>query len=117
MAGDRSFLVRPVIDDLRRIFVDRLVAVVAYGWRRNGPMPTLALVQSLSLDDLNSCASLSASWRRSGAATPLLITRADFARSLDAFPIEYGEILDHHDIVFGDDPFQGLSISREDRRR
>jgi hypothetical protein len=117
MASERASVVRPVVDDLKRIFADRLMTVVAYGWRRHGPVPTLALVRSLSLEDLNACAARSATWRRAGAATPLLLTRADFARSLDAFPIEYGEILDRHDIVFGTDPFEGLTISREDRRR
>jgi hypothetical protein len=117
MSADRSSVVRPVIDDLRRIFVDRLDAVVVYGWRHYGPVPTLALVRSLSFDDLHACAARSASWRRAGAATPLLLTRADFARSLDAFPIEYGDILDHHDLVFGSDPFEGLTISHEDWRR
>jgi hypothetical protein len=74
-------------------------------------------VRSLSFDDLNTCAERAAVWRRAGAATPLLLTRADFARSLDAFPIEYGEILSHHAILFGHDPFAGLSISRDDLRR
>lgn len=117
MATQRSSVVRPLVADLQRIFADRLDAVVAYGWRQNGPVPTLALVRSLSLDDLNACADRSGAWRRAGAAIPLLLTRADFARSLDAFPIEYGEILDHHEVVFGGDPFDGLMIKPEDRRR
>jgi hypothetical protein len=117
MASERSSKVRPVIDDLQRIFADRLAAVVVYGWRQHGHVPTLALVRSLSLDDLNACAERASAWRRAGAATPLLLTHGDFARSLDAFPIEYGEILDHHEVVFGADPFDGLTINGEDRRR
>jgi hypothetical protein len=54
---------------------------------------------------------------RAGAATPLLLTRADFARSLDAFPIEYGDIVAHHELVLGEDPFAGLTINPEDLRR
>jgi hypothetical protein len=117
MATDRSSVLRPLIADLQRIFAGRLDAVVAYGWRRHDVVPTLALVRSLLLDDLNACAERSAAWRRSGAATPLLLTHADFVRSLDAFPVEYGEILEHHEVVFGSDPFEGLSIKPEDRRR
>jgi hypothetical protein len=117
MATERSSVVSPLIADLRRIFAERLDAVVSYGWRRHGDVPTLALVRSLTLEDLNACAERSDAWRRAGIATPLLLTRADFARSLDAFPIEYGEILERHDVVFGIDPFDGLSIKSEDRRR
>lgn len=117
MATERSSAARPVVDDLQRIFGDRLDAVVIYGRRSHGAVPTLALVRSLSVDDLNSCAERAAAWHRAGVATPLLLTRADFTRSLDAFPIEYGEILAHHDVVFGADPFAGLTISRDDLRR
>lgn len=117
MATGRSSVVRPVVDDLQRVFGERLDAVVVYGWRQHGPVPTLALVRSLTLDDLNACAARSAAWHRAGAATPLLLTRFDFSRSLDAFPIEYGEIIEQHDVVYGDDPFAGLAIRPDDLRR
>src|SRR5687768_14352848 len=117
MASGRSTVVLPVVDDLKRIFGERLEAVVVYGWRLHGAVPSLALVGSLTLDDLNACAARSAAWHRAGAATPLLLTRAEFARSLDAFPIEYGEIIEQHEIVLGKDPFDGLSIGRDDLRR
>lgn len=117
MASGRSAAVQPVVDDLQRIFGDRLEAVVVYGWRHHVAVPSLALVRSLGLEDLNACAARTASWRRAGAATPLLLTRADFARSLDAFPIEYGEIIEDHTVILGDDPFEGLSINGADLRR
>ena len=88
-----------------------------YGWRSGGPVPTLALVRGLGMDDLNACASHVGRWHRHGAATPLLLTRAEFERSLDAFPIEYGEILHHHEVLHGADPFIGLTIRSEDLRR
>jgi hypothetical protein len=117
MATARHAALQPVLDDLRRVFGERLEAMVAYGWRQHGPVPSLALVRSLSLEDLNTCAARTAAWQRAGAATPLLLTSPDFARSLDAFPIEYGEILENHDVIFGRDPFTGLTIRREDLRR
>jgi hypothetical protein len=113
----RTAALKPVADDLQRIFGGRLEAFVAYGWRQGGPVPSLALVTSLALDDLSACAARNASWVRAGAATPLLLTRVDFARSLDAFPIEYGEILDSHEVVVGANPFVGLAIRPEDLRR
>ncbi len=113
----RTTALRPIVEDLQRIFGDRLDALVAYGWRRHGPVPSLALVQSITLEDLHACASRTGAWRRAGLATPLLLTKIDFARSLDAFPIEYGEILDSHELVVGTDPFEGLTIGRDDLRR
>ncbi|HXG89644.1 MAG TPA: hypothetical protein VNJ02_15050 [Vicinamibacterales bacterium] len=117
MAHARRTALQPILDDLMHVFGDRLEALVVYGWRQHGPVPSLALVRSLSVDDLNACAARSGAWRRAGAATPLLLTSADFARSLDAFPIEYGEIIASHEVVHGRDPFEGLAIRREDLRR
>ena len=117
MAPERSAAVRPVVEDLQRVFGSRLQTVVSYGWRRNAPVPTLALVTQLTFDDLNACAGHVGRWHRAGAATPLLLTRAHFERSLDAFPIEYGEIIHNHELLFGTDPFSGLTIARGDLRR
>jgi hypothetical protein len=115
-SGSRA-VIRPVVDDLQRIFGERLEAVVIYGAWRRGLVPSLVLVKSLTIEDLTSCATRTSAWRRAGAGTPLVLTPYDFARSLDAFPIEYDEILTTHDVVFGRDPFDGLNVKREDLRR
>jgi hypothetical protein len=117
MLADRRAVLRVVADDLASVFGARLHAVVAYGWSSSRPVPSLALVSSLTLDDLEACAARAGAWRRAGAATPLLLTRTEFARSLDAFPIEYGDILDSHAVVVGQDPFEGLTVNAGDRRR
>jgi hypothetical protein len=106
-----------LVADLKQIFADRLDAVVAYGQARNGLQPVLALVRSLEFDDLNTCAARLRAWHKAGAATPLFLTTSDFERSLDAFPIEYGEIIASHQVLEGRDPFEGLSIRPEDLRR
>jgi hypothetical protein len=105
------------LHDLQDIFGERLQAFVAYGQPGASPEPGLAIVRTITADDLDRCASHAAAWHRAGCATPLLLTRDEFAGSLDAFPIEYGEILDTYRVVFGEDPFAGLTISAEDLRR
>jgi hypothetical protein len=116
VAGVKSKL-QPVADDLRRIFGARLEALVAYGWRPGEHVPSIALVSSLTLDDLSACSTRVRAWHRAGCATPLLLTKREFARSLDAFPIEYGEILATSEVIVGDKPFDGLTIARDDMRR
>jgi hypothetical protein len=117
MVSENSLVLREVAGDLQRVFGKRLQAVVAYGWQQRGPITSLALVDSLTLEDLDACATRVKKWARRGAAAPLLLTPLEFVRSLDAFPIEYGEIIAHHQVVFGADPFEGLSIRPEDMRR
>ena len=41
----------------------------------------------------------------------------EFRTSLDAFPLEYGEIIRAHQRVFGNDPFDGVAIAAADLRR
>ena len=106
-----------VLQDLQYIFSGRLHAVVAYGDPNASHALSLALVQAITADDLAACAARASAWQRSGCAIPLLLTRDEFAGSLDAFPLEYGEILDTHRVIHGDDPFTGLTIRDEDVRR
>src|SRR6185436_706169 len=106
--------------DLRDIFGDRLRSVVAYATvdrLPNTPQPTLVVVAALTPADLRACAGRVAVWHDSGLATPLMLESPEFARSLDAFPFEFGAILADHVIVSGDDPFEGLRVDAADVRR
>jgi hypothetical protein len=111
-----------LVADLRRIFGTRLRSVVAYGPHAEGaadaPLTCLALVTSLTAGDLEACARAAKDWRRAGAGTPLVLPEAEFHDSLDAFPLEYGEIIRAHVVLYGDvDPFAGVTIARADLRR
>jgi hypothetical protein len=110
-----------LIDDLRSVFGDRLRAVVGYGPRLDGdesaPLTCLALVSSLSLTDLEGCATRSSRWARAHIATPLILAEDEFRRSLDAFPLEYGEIIRAHADLYGNNPLAHVSIAKEDLRR
>lgn len=110
-----------LVADLRHIFAGRLRSVVAYGARIEGDedasLTCLALVESLGATDLEACARMAPHWKRQRLATPLILPDQEFRRSLDVFPLEYGEIIRAHERLFGSDPFDGASISREDLRR
>lgn len=110
-----------LVGDLTRVFAGRLRSVVAYGACVDGdedaPLTCLALVESIGVSDLDACARLSPDWERRRVATPLILPEHEFRRSLDAFPLEYGEVVRTHAHVFGPDPFDGASIAPEDLRR
>jgi hypothetical protein len=104
--------------DLRQTFGGRLHALVAYGLA--GPdqlLHTLALVDEVTFADLSACAPSVHRWRRAGLAVPLLLARQEFDRSLDVFPVEYGEIVANHVTIVGQDPFAGARIAEADLRR
>jgi hypothetical protein len=106
--------------ELRGVFGSRLQSLVAYGLRTHhgaAPVRTLALVESLSEQDLRACAGKVQSWHGAGLATPLLVATADFARSLDAFPLEFGAIIADHEVVAGAQPFAQARVDPVDVRR
>ena len=110
-----------LVTDLQGVFGDRLRSVVAYGPHIEGhaatPLACLALVSSLGLSDLEACARHSARWHRNRIATPLVLSDTELRTSLDAFPLEYGEIIRAHQRVYGSDPFDGVAIAQADLRR
>lgn len=110
--------VKALAADLQRIFGARLQSVVAYGDSRDGDgVHTLALVERLAFSDLTACAPRIVDWRRAGAAAPLILTRHEFLRSLDVFPLEYGDIIANHRLVAGEDLLAGLQVNESDLRR
>ena len=102
---------------LRGIFGDRLRSVVAYGLDGGESLASLALVASVTIADLEACAARAHGWQRDRIATPLLLPEEEFRRSLDAFPLEYAEIIRAHEVLFGANPFNGTTIERGDLRR
>jgi hypothetical protein len=126
--------------ELREVFGSRLQSLVIYGQRAHAlrhaqgerlgghdadaahghhepPARTLAVVESLTPDDLRACAGRVEAWHDTGLATPLLIAAHEFEQSLDAFPIEFGAILADHTVVAGTNPFASLTVDPADVRR
>jgi hypothetical protein len=106
--------------DLREMFGDRLRSVVAYAVTDRAPgtpQPMLVIVEALTPADLRDCAARVVRWQESGLATPLFLETAEFPRSLDVFPLEFGAILADHVIVSGENPFGSLQIDPADLRR
>jgi hypothetical protein len=123
--------------DLRGIFGSRFHTLVAYGERTRAArhtdgdqhgsgsrvqadaraVQTLAIVETLTGDDLRACAGHVGAWHDAGLATPLMIAAHEFNRSLDAFPLEFGTILADHTVVAGANPFERLSVDAADVRR
>ncbi|HVL68547.1 MAG TPA: hypothetical protein VM364_14895 [Vicinamibacterales bacterium] len=105
--------------DLRRVFGNRLVSISAYALTADpdAEIRTVVLVDRLAFDDLAACVPLARAWDARGLAVPLLLERDEFVRTLDVFPLEYGEIIATHVPVYGDDPFAGVQVADADRRR
>jgi hypothetical protein len=110
-----------LVEDLKNIFGNRLVCVLAYGPHLDGdteaPLSCMAIVSAFDIADLEECARRADRWKRQELAVPLILPEEELRRSLDAFPLEYCEIMRTHELVLGTDPFEHLVIGHEDLRR
>jgi hypothetical protein len=102
-----------VAAQLTGIFGSRLKMVAAFG----STSQVCAIVDSVTVEDLGNCAALHAGWKRTGQDAPLLIVRDELARALDAFPLEFSEIMATRRVIAGADLFEHLTVPAEDLRR
>jgi hypothetical protein len=102
--------------DLRQVLGPRLVALIVY--EAHGTLVhTLAVAQRLESEDLARLAPLAAGWEKAGLALPLFFGQSELARSLDAFPLEFAQILARYRVVAGEDVLAGMAVQRDDLRR
>ncbi len=110
-----------VADDLARVFGDRLHVVAAYKPVGTGSgdaaVHTIALVDRVTMDDLSALLTVVPAWHKAKLATPLLVGREEFERTLDVFPIEYESILSNHIVLRGAWPSPALQVGAADLRR
>jgi hypothetical protein len=98
---------------LKEIFGDRLKMVAAFGAQTD----TCAVVQNLTLEDLDRCAAYGSKWHTLGLFTPLFIVEGELPRALDVFPLELSEIMATRRVVSGTDVFADLTIPKHELRR
>lgn len=105
--------------DLEQVLGPRLLSLVVY----EAPGPDVELVRALAVidgfgpDDLLRLAPAAAGWKREGLAVPLIFDRQELPRVVDAFPLEFSQILARHEVVAGETVLAGLGVPREDLRR
>jgi len=98
--------------DLRRVFGDRFVALVA-----SGPGASAAFASQITAGDLDALGAIAEAWHKDSLATPLVMTPSEFHRSLDTFPAEYQALIDHHVLIDGTSPLVGAVVHEADLRR
>ena len=99
---------------LNEIFGPRLRMVAAFG---GGGTTSCAVVQNLTLEDLDRCAAHEPKWNKLGLDAPLFIVERELRRALDAFPLELNEIIATRRVIAGTDLFADLNIPKHELRR
>ena len=120
LSADERATLNALSTDLSRVFGARLRSVVAYGLDTPAAprlLHALALVDRLAFEDLVKCAPFVGGWQRRLLAVPLILELEEFLRTLDVFPLEYGDIIAHHVVIAGTNPFGSARVAHADVRR
>ena len=112
-----------LVVQLRQVHGDLLEAVVLYGSaasdeqiKGHSDHNVLVIVQSLSVTTLQALSQTTRAWNEAGNSPPLTITRDEWTRSTDIFPMEYADILERHRVLYGSLPLDGIAVDRDDLR-
>jgi hypothetical protein len=112
-----------LVSQLRAAYGAALRSIVLYGSAAAGEhiakrsdYNVLVIVDSLGPEHLAAASAASRAWADAGNPAPLTLTMPEWRGSADIFPMEYADILDRHRVLFGDSPFDGIQVDRNDLR-
>jgi len=77
----------------------------------------MLVLEQVTPSNLRSLGRAFAAWRKSTPEPPLLLSRSEWSRATDAFPIEITDMRLSYEVLRGSDPLQGVQVDREDLRQ
>jgi predicted nucleotidyltransferase len=77
----------------------------------------MLVLDEVSAPTLRSLGRAFAGWRKSLPEPPLLVSRSEWSRATDAFPIEITDMRLSYELLRGPDPLQGVQVDRGDLRK
>jgi len=114
---------KTLINELQSTLQDNLVSILIYGKDLNHQYLSqrskhkfLIILNNLTKIDLDILANLQKSWIKKYNLYPLILTKSDIYTSSDIFPIEFLDIKDSYELVWGEDIFKDLKIPIDNLR-
>jgi predicted nucleotidyltransferase len=77
----------------------------------------MLVLDELSPAILRSLGRAFSAWRKSVPEPPLILSRSEWGRATDAFPIEIADMRLSYQVLRGADPLQGVQVDRTDLRK
>ena len=113
-------LATQIADDLG----DNLKSLMLFGTAIRGSyapahqeVSVMAVVEDASTDAIRPVEKSLAAWVKKGNSPPLIFSRSEWEGSSDVFPIEIEDMREAHQLIAGEDPFEGIVTKRDDLRQ
>jgi hypothetical protein len=112
-----------LVDALTAAHGDNLKSVVLYGASvvngtvdNNLPKRILVMLDRIAPEDLRAAHPVAESWRAEGHPLPIYFTTEEIDDAADVFPIEFIDMSQARQILYGKDPFDHLDIQTHNLR-
>lgn len=106
-----------LVGKLKELYGSNLISVTLYGSAASGDyvkkysdFNIMVVLKKLDFPELARANKLAIHWTKQGNPPPLFFTPEIIRDSLDVFPMEFLDMMENHEVLFGDDPYQGLEV-------
>ena len=110
-------VLQELVNRLQKAHGTRLLSVVLYGSAANedhqdrySDYNVLCVLQSVTVEALGASEPVFRWWREKGNPSPLLLSMEELQTSTDCFPIEFHDIVERHQILYGADVVERLQV-------
>jgi hypothetical protein len=123
MRATVSRVVEPFLTEADRVLGTGYSAMLYGSAARNDFVPgrsdinLMLVVDELSPTVLRSLSRAFTGWRKSTREPPLILSRLEWTRATDAFPIEITDMRHSYQVLRGADPLQGIKVDHTDLRK
>ena len=108
-----------LVSRLRKAERERLVSVILYGSAAAGnhhsqysDLNVLCVLTRVTPAELADAEPIFKWWRAQGNPSPLLLSEQEVLNSTDCFPIEFHDMQEHRQVLFGKDVIEGLPVEK-----
>jgi hypothetical protein len=108
-----------VAADYKAAFGEDLISVTLYGSAmtaeydpKKSDLNFLVVLSEEGMEQLHLAYELVVKWRKTKVSTPLFLTKAYIASSLDTFPIEFLNIKRNYGVIAGQDVLEGITFKK-----
>jgi predicted nucleotidyltransferase len=110
--------------DFQKAYGDKLEGIFLYGSGAKGQyvpgqsdLNFLVVLSPVGINALHYSLAIVEKWRKRNVAVPLVLTANYIKSALDTFPIEFLDMREFHQVVYGEDMLSDISIDTTDLRR
>ncbi|MEI8388418.1 MAG: hypothetical protein WCG23_00905 [bacterium] len=112
-----------LVKDLKDIYGENLLSVILYGqntdseqYKEESGQNIIVIFNKLEASDIKNAIVAIKKWIKAKNALPIIMSESEWQNSADVYPIEYIEIKNNYEILYGKNVVDPISVSKYDLR-